>query len=74
MVCIWKVWVFMIQGFVNMRVRMGLLPIPLELMSVPVMSIVHMRVIMFHEHMLVPVAMLFRQMQPHPHAHEEPGR
>ena len=74
MVCIRKVRMFMVQWFVTMRVRMGLLPIPLKLMSVLVMGIVHMGVVMFHEQVLVPVGMLFSQMQPHAHAHEEAGR
>lgn len=62
MVCIRKVRMFMVQRFVNMPVRMGLLPVPLKLMSVLVMSIVHVSMMMFHEHVPVPVRMLFGQM------------
>lgn len=64
-----KVRMFMIQRFVNMRVRMGLLPVPLELMGVLVMSIVHMSMVVLHEHVLMPVGMFFSQMQPHAHTH-----
>lgn len=74
MVGIRKVRMLMLQRFVNMRVRMGLLPIPLKLMSVPVMRIVHMGMMMLHEHVLVPVGMFFSQMQPHTHAHQKPSR
>ena len=68
-----KVRMFMGQRFVTMRMRMRLLPIPLELMSVVVMSIMHMSMMMFHQIVLMPVGMLFSQMQPHAHTHEESG-
>jgi hypothetical protein len=61
-VCIRKVRMFMIQRFVNMRVRMGFLAIPLKSMSVLVMSIVHVGMMMFHERVPVPVGMPFEQM------------